>query len=701
MVQPGSTDQVPRPFLGPNSFAIKDRDRLYGRNTEAERMRDQIEASSISLLHARSGAGKTSFLNARVISDLERAGWSAARARPENSLSDEIRRSVLIRLAPDPDAEVSAIDTLLAEFSAPWAKDYKLSPASSLVDAKQAVTHERELVRLGKSPHGARAIDRLLTSELGGRRAEEGTLSVFQRFLDAYRGAGMLVDHIWMHANRSGHEMLPLGPLCGHDKLMTRNQLVDPLSDATLAAMRDFFDSAAYRNSLSRFHETHRSHPTLLGFFQALERDALQYIEGWKFFLLLDQFEEMYTRKEPAAGRAQFLAELEELLASDLHVNALLSMRDEHIAELDDLGQLGVHLTKFRLHPINKQDLSDIIREPARQFGGIVEDDAYEILLREFTERGERVELTEVQLAMDYLWTHPHQGDAVGRITGEQIAEAGGVDAILDGYLDRVLDTFVDPFDLFEALSMLDPLVTRNGRRNIVLVDELLDAPGGGRKLRERILNTLVSADLLSKGRRDSGANEYVEITHEFLIGPALRAISLRLRRNLKLNSLSQGLHRLSALSVFDFRGADIPPLSSEAFDALNDNSNRIALLGGGASIDSSEHVDPSGVSRAAEIMFRSAVLLGKKHEAWTHWADQIESRPADILTDIQENLKMRKSFIPGDLERLRDFLDAQPTELDSEAREFLLRNTIESSRLAPELIIALTRRMIDDLPSA
>lgn len=59
------------PFLGLKPYEPKDRQRLYGRDKDLFLMKDRIFSCRTTLLFAASGVGKTSFINAKIIPDLE------------------------------------------------------------------------------------------------------------------------------------------------------------------------------------------------------------------------------------------------------------------------------------------------------------------------------------------------------------------------------------------------------------------------------------------------------------------------------------------------------------------------------------------------------------------------------------------------------------------------------------------------------
>lgn len=63
------------PYVGPRPFEREDSSRFFGRDQEANELLSLIVANRVTLLYAQSGAGKTSLINALLISLLENEGF--------------------------------------------------------------------------------------------------------------------------------------------------------------------------------------------------------------------------------------------------------------------------------------------------------------------------------------------------------------------------------------------------------------------------------------------------------------------------------------------------------------------------------------------------------------------------------------------------------------------------------------------------
>ncbi len=106
-----SPGETPNPYVGPYAFRAEDADLFFGRDREVESLASLVIAESIVLFFAQSGTGKTSLLQARLLPDLDKAGFDVlpvARvgAEPPAGMSpaNVYVFSALCSLAPDTDA---------------------------------------------------------------------------------------------------------------------------------------------------------------------------------------------------------------------------------------------------------------------------------------------------------------------------------------------------------------------------------------------------------------------------------------------------------------------------------------------------------------------------------------------------------------------------------------------------------------------
>lgn len=77
-------DGGPKPYKGPESYQAEDAFLFFGRDAEADQLIARIVSNRFTLLHAQSGAGKTSLLNAKVIPGLQSRSLLPIRVLPQN-----------------------------------------------------------------------------------------------------------------------------------------------------------------------------------------------------------------------------------------------------------------------------------------------------------------------------------------------------------------------------------------------------------------------------------------------------------------------------------------------------------------------------------------------------------------------------------------------------------------------------------------
>src|SRR5215216_5400487 len=110
---------VARPYKGLDSYQVQDAHLFFGRDRESEQIIAQILSGRMMLLHAQSGAGKTSLLNARIIPLLECKGWMPVRAQPFDDPVLSIWASTLLTVLPPPAVELQALTRACSSLSVP------------------------------------------------------------------------------------------------------------------------------------------------------------------------------------------------------------------------------------------------------------------------------------------------------------------------------------------------------------------------------------------------------------------------------------------------------------------------------------------------------------------------------------------------------------------------------------------------------
>ncbi len=441
-----------QPYPGTDSFQAEDAELFFGRDGEADQLIAMVLNSRFSLLHARSAAGKTSLLNARVIPGLEALGLTPVRILPQNHPVDSVRLTTLQYLLPPPEAEIKAIDDALACFKA---LSVKLAAEDEKGSANKELPEERRRSRglvdeVAEAAREARigqlraafaelsirypekrqmirpiGLDRTLTSDLAIQDFPSVT-PYFQRFL---RGS--------LPTARLGAHLELLEPT-----LRSRDRRFD--SDTTVAELKNSLQAsqAQYGDLLEHLY---RPQPGLESFFVSLFDLYRRWGHQLALVLILDQFEELFTRfgdprrtsrsaqqreadnnvlswllREDLFREIEFLQLDEEVDRRAMPIRWLLSIRDDYIAELDPVRRFAPDLdaSSFHLTFLGRASASDAIRLPAREFGYAYSDECYETILEQLLREGTFVKPAHVQIVCGRLWSEK---------TGE-LADVGDLD---------------------------------------------------------------------------------------------------------------------------------------------------------------------------------------------------------------------------------------------------------------------------------
>jgi YVTN family beta-propeller protein len=151
MLRPGqsSSQQLPRPYVGLRPFerTPDDQARFFGRDQEARRITSMILSHPVTLVYSRSGAGKTSLFNAKILPSLEEYEFQilpSVRVKavlPVNEIPTDTRNiyvfNVLQALCPNASLQALAEKTLpvfLREYRRSTKADGDMAPRIIIFD---------------------------------------------------------------------------------------------------------------------------------------------------------------------------------------------------------------------------------------------------------------------------------------------------------------------------------------------------------------------------------------------------------------------------------------------------------------------------------------------------------------------------------------------------------------------------------------
>ena len=323
-----------KPYKGPLSYEIEDTDYFFGRDHEADLLTAKILSSRFTLLHAQSGTGKTSLLNARILPALEKQGWTAFRILPRTNPSEAVRVGVLVGLLPHPSAECEVLDRLMRLFWRP-------GDDPTLRDVLQHFDHQVQ-----KSDPRRREALQPVNSSIALKFAAfsfSGPVRpLLLRLLRATLETSQYADHLKTFLHHAGDGLIEESTKVSE----LRRLLSDP---ATVAAYEELLGSLYVPT------------PSLREFFSNLIDNYGQRRPQFGLVLVLDQFEELFTlfsdslatpEKQLWRLRWEFIDQLEELYGAGaaLPIRYVISMRDEYIAQLDALRRFVRDLDASAFH---------------------------------------------------------------------------------------------------------------------------------------------------------------------------------------------------------------------------------------------------------------------------------------------------------------------------------------------------------------
>lgn len=662
-MNPASASPNTTPYKGSESYQIEDAELFFGRENEADRLVARILSSRFTLLHAQSGAGKTSLLNARVIPKLETSGWAAIRVLPQNHPTESVRVTTLHHVMPAPSSELAALVRAWQLFDPEgdppihdFLERYDRLPVSAAL--RRDLLAPVEAPSIGVLPSAGRVRPLFL-------RILRGTLTVgdYREHVNAVRQAG------------GCRQSVSLG------ESSRLSEWRDALADCELKEAHEIVLSNLYGPD-----------PDLRLFFESIFHWYGSFAPRFCLVLILDQFEELFTRFVDSAAdstgganqpdwrmRWEFLGQLERLTTErvmmgtasgtasvaplPLPMRIVVSMRDEYIAQMDPVRRFVPELdaSAFHLSYLEKDEALSAIVEPARKFGVAIDEISFRNIAAELTREDRYVEPAQLQIVCEKLWSD-HAAGLNGSSKTIRVEE-GRTKSILATFFKEFLDSIGPPGDLnrLEALEILEPLVTSSRTRNIVERECLITSPFCFRERRERLIEQMVRRMIVRVETRLGG--RFAEITHEFLITPVLDSIRFELNANADYGRFRWAIRTIERFDDVDLHDARQALLGADVHHTLHQHRERVAWT-----------------DFATELMFRSALRLGASREILLEWARRFSE--TGVVTSVEDILCINRMLDPA-----RAMMSPEELQIVWRAREespldanqvlFVLRNVM------------------------
>ncbi len=342
----------------------------------------------------------------------------------------------------------------------------------------------------------------------------------------------------------------------------------------------------------------------------AVTADAPDWRLRWRFF---DELRSLYEAQVPLRDAAEQPTGRTALLP----IRYVISMREDYTAHLDPLRSFVSNLqeSSYRLQMLDKAEAAKAIQQPAAQYGYTHADDLFKAILAELTREDRYVEPAHLQMVCDKLWeVSGRELSQCGEAEGHDLAEVKlevlrnlkGTRGIFESVLTDFLNDLSSDHRRREAIEILEPLITGNRTRNIVERESLLAVPFVDLTVRREVFAALETARIVRVESRLGGY--FVEITHEFLIAPILKAIREAQRDDPRYARRRSALGTLERLERAVLTGRCTDLMADFEFEVLHESREDVAWP-----------------TWAVEVMLRSAIAVGAPPTALLYWSRRFE----------------------------------------------------------------------------
>jgi formylglycine-generating enzyme required for sulfatase activity len=254
----------------------------------------------------------------------------------------------------------------------------------------------------------------------------------------------------------------------------------------------------------------------------------LNVVDKRSLVVFIDQFEEFFISLG-SSTRKQFEQEIAECIESPyIDATFLLSLREDFLAELDELRRLrNIFANRYRLKALPKSSAKSAILRPAEKFEITFDNGLVDQIIQELLEK-EQVDPAQLQIVCDSLYNSlPDKERHISHILYNNL---GGVKKILADYVDDILDSFGTKKKLIARQllrSMVTSLFTKTTLTYTDAILETSNIPDWNAQDTDSLLTDLVQVRLIR--RIANTEEESYELTHEHLINKIREWIDLEM----------------------------------------------------------------------------------------------------------------------------------------------------------------------------
>ncbi len=502
------------PYVGPRPFQRIDKAFFFGREKEASDLLSLIIANPLLLLYSRSGAGKTSLINARLVPMLEREGiYTLPIARVQGRIPKEIN------LGETLGANVYVFNVL-----ASWKKKEDDPLVLMKMSLAEFLSRERKPVGEGEQ--------------------EAPRVIVFDQFEELFTFyPGRWADRLEFF--RQVGDLLEGSPL-----LLRASDLQSPADlVADFAKGRSALSGSLVKRLSPKAQELIRNSNGVAGTLDAIKLlvdDLNQIIQGDSLYderalagaELRSETIELIQRQP--VGRE--IHRLNRLLIEDAYplairrrtegdplLRVVFSMREDYIAELDPYASVLPNKlrSRYRLEPLRARAALSAVTGPLEKtnlkFAPGVAEHLVENLLKiqmktaeGITEiPGEFVEPVQLQVVCQSLWENV-RGAGEKVITEEHLTKHGNVGRALRAFYEKTIQKVMQTKEIKEGVLRRwfeEVLITTAGTRGMVFRGRTTTG-----ELDNDVVDELESQHIIQAELR--GGERWYELSHDRFIQP-------------------------------------------------------------------------------------------------------------------------------------------------------------------------------------
>jgi len=289
--------------------------------------------------------------------------------------------------------------------------------------------------------------------------------------------------------------------------------------------------------------------------------------------LILDQFEEFFTRAQEA-DRKSFIDELAECVNNpSLNVRWLLCLRKEYFSDLTAFrpGISDPFENAYQLKPLSRAEAEDAIAKPARLQKITFEKELIPGLLNDLGE--EQILPPHIQLVGSALFENldPKQKT----FTRADYLKLGKAQGILKNHLDRVLSEKVPKNRIAVCQQVLQGLVTSTQQRVLRTEQDLFTALENYPEDQVRDAISLLARNRLLRGEETESGVAY-ELAHDILLDE-IKLNPEIVKRKQAEELLEQGVRNLKHFGVL--LNSDILAVIGRQKDGLHFTTDQVCML--------------------------------------------------------------------------------------------------------------------------